>query len=499
MLSGQEDRGLIISAIKAGAQDYLSKMDVSSSSLDRAISNAIDRQATMIERDVLLRIAQIVSSTLTVGEVLDSFAIEVGRLIPINRLVIAKVKPEDGEMFDQFIWGDKVPGWDGVEDRPRSNSGSRRSLEIGRGMIVDIDNLAPPDQFRGFELAAAAGLHSAMFAPLISNDEVFGTLNVKSRRKDAYGPEHLEALERVASQIAGALRAADLYEQAVMWSQEKEHRMLLEAEKWELERVNQSKSEFMSTVSHELKTPLTSITAFLDILSRNRPGNLLPKQIEQLAVMRRNGQRLDMLINDLLDLSRIESGQFSLRFDPFDANEMVSELAVSFEPLTQAKSQRLEIDMADNPIWVKGDQARISQVVGNLISNASKYSDEGTTISLALTQPGDHLRIEVKDSGYGIAEKDIPNLFTLFFRVDDATTRSVPGTGLGLAIAKTIITMHEGEINVTSELGVGTSVSIEIPGVMDQAEAEAELAATYRPMIPHSRLETLDNVNPRAA
>ena len=177
----------------------------------------------------------------------------------------------------------------------------------------------------------------------------------------------------------------------------------------------------------------------------------------------------------------------------------MTELATSFEPLTQAKSQHLEIEMADAQAWVKGDQARISQVVGNLISNASKYSDEGTTIALTLTQRGDHLRIVVKDSGFGIAKKDIPNLFTLFFRVDDATTRSVPGTGLGLAIAKTIIDMHEGEIDITSEIGVGTTVNIEIPGVMDQADAEAQLAAMNRPMIPRSRLEKLENVNPRAA
>ena len=499
VLSGRGDDQLVALALQAGAQDFLSKADVSAAALARAIRNAIERQAIVVERDVHARISRIVSSTLNMSTVLDDFVSEVRRLIPVDRLVITQIDEPAGTLIDMQVWGVAIPEWDRNPVHPLSDSGANWVIDNKRGHIgFPNSGPGPGGRYPGQVLSESAGLYSVMFAPLISNNEVIGTLNVKARDRDAYSDRELMLLEEIAHQIAGPIKAADLYDQALMWAQEREHRILLEAEKRELERVSESRSEFISTVSHELKTPLTSISAFIDILSRNRPNNLLDKQLAQLDVMRRNSQRLNMLINDLLDLSRIESGRFELQAEPFDARAMLNDLVVSFGPIFSDKSQSLTVTGLDQPVWVRGDQARVSQVLSNLLSNACKYSGPGATIRLIARATGDFVEFEVQDTGIGIAPGDLGQLFTMFFRADNVQTRSVPGTGLGLAIAKTIVDLHGGEIRVKSKVGEGTQFSFSIPGVIDAETAAAELQLGAVPVVPKSRLEDISAESPSA-
>ncbi len=490
VLSGRDDNDLVTSALHAGAQDYLSKGDVSPAALARAIRNAIERQAIVLERDAHARISRIVSSTLNMSTVLDDFVSEVRRLIPLDRLVITQIDEPAGTLIDMQVWGVAIPEWDENPVHPLSASGAKSAVDTKRGHIGYPDSgSGPGERYPGRSASDAAGLHSVIFAPLISNDEVIGTLSVKARDRDAYSDRELMLLEEIAHQIAGPIKAADLYDQALMWAQEREHRILLETEKRELERISESKSEFISTVSHELKTPLTSISAFIDILSRNRPNNLLDKQLAQLDIMRRNSQRLNMLINDLLDLSRIDSKRFELQAKPFDARAMLNDLVVSFEPIFSDRSQSLTVVGLDRPVWVRGDQARVAQVLSNLLSNACKYSGPGATIRLVARATDDVVEYEVQDNGIGIAPGDLEQLFTMFFRADNVETRSVPGTGLGLAIAKTIVDLHGGEMHVKSKVGEGTLIGFSIPGVIDAETAAAEQKLGAAPVASKSRLE----------
>jgi signal transduction histidine kinase len=285
----------------------------------------------------------------------------------------------------------------------------------------------------------------------------------------------LTLLEGIADQIAGPIKAADLYEQALMGAKEREQRILVEAEKREIERISEAKSEFISTVSHELKTPLTCISAFIDILAKNRSNNLVDRQLEQLGVMRRNGHMLDLLISDLVDVSRIDSERFKLSIEPFDARSMLSDLTESFRPILESKNQTLVVEDLDCPVWLRADHARIIQVLNNLLSNACKYSGSGANIKLIARATESTVEFVIEDDGIGIRASDLEQLFTMFFRSDNSETRSVAGTGLGLAIAKTIVDLHGGEIDVESELGVGTRLSFFIPGVIDASEAVSEL------------------------
>ncbi len=499
VLSGRDDDQLVAAALHAGAQDYLSKGDVSPAALARAIRNAIERQAIAVERDVHARISRIVSSTLDISTVLDDFVSQMRRLIPVDRLVITRIEQPAGTVIDMQVWGAIVPGWDENPAHPVRGSGANWAIVNARGHIgFPNSGPGPGVRYPGQMLSESAGLYSAMFAPLISNNEVIGTLNVKARDRDAYSDRELMQLEEIAHQIAGPIKAADLLDQALMWAQEREHRILLEAEKRDLQRVSESKSEFISTVSHELKTPLTSISAFIDILSRNRPNNLLDKQLAQLDIMRRNSQRLNMLINDLLDLSRIESGRFELQAKPFEARAMVNDLVVSFGPIFSDKSQSITVAALNRPVWVRGDQARVAQVLSNLLSNACKYSGPGATIRLIARATEDFVEFEVQDTGIGIDPDDLEQLFTMFFRADNVETRSVPGTGLGLAIAKTIVDLHGGEIHVNSKVGEGTQIGFSIPGVIDAEEAAAELQLGAAPVVPKSRLEDISAKSPSA-
>ena len=245
---------------------------------------------------------------------------------------------------------------------------------------------------------------------------------------------------------------------------ERELRMRLDAENRELLRVNEARSEFVSTVSHELKTPLTSILAFTDILARNPDGNLTSRQIDHLKVMRRSGDRLNTLIEDLLDVSRVDAGTLKLEYSQFPVRELFNEVADTFASMISERGQSLDMELPDEA-WIEADRQRLAQVLTNLLSNACKYSPEGAHIELKTWREDDRLLVTITDSGIGISQQDQTRLFTPFFRADNVLTRSVAGTGLGLAITKSIVELHEGQIEVESELNAGTTFRLQIPGI----------------------------------
>jgi len=247
---------------------------------------------------------------------------------------------------------------------------------------------------------------------------------------------------------------------------EREHRIRVDAENRELVQVSEAKSAFLTTVSHELKTPLTSIIAFTDIIARDKEASLSEQRKQQLQVIQRNEQRLKILIEDLLDVSRADTGTLRLEPREFDARELLDEVCTTFIPILDAKNQLLETSLPEGVLMLHADRARLGQVASNLISNASKYSPERAHVEVTARGAGGQFHLCVQDNGIGIAEEDIGHLFTPFFRADNEYTRSVSGTGLGLVITKAIVEGHGGSIKVNSALGAGTTVSVSIPGLL---------------------------------
>lgn len=213
-------------------------------------------------------------------------------------------------------------------------------------------------------------------------------------------------------------------------------------------------------MSHELKTPLTSIIAFTGMLARNGETNFTDRQVKHVDVIRRNGQRLKSLIDDLLDVSRMESGGFALAVTEVNVRTVLEETAESLSPVVDARDQRLSVDSPAGDFTIYGDAARIAQVIGNLVSNASKYSPKGSEITLAIRDLGHELEVTVRDQGIGISEKDLERLFTPFFRAENKETRSVSGTGLGLVIVKSIVESHGGTVTIESAPERGTTVRV---------------------------------------
>ncbi len=233
--------------------------------------------------------------------------------------------------------------------------------------------------------------------------------------------------------------------------------------------------------------------AFADILRKNRKDKLGELELDQIGVIQRNGRRLSLLIDDLLDLGRIERGGLSLIKSEFDATDLLMEIETVFQPIIETNRQSLILKMPGSQVWISADRDRLAQVLSNLISNASKYSPEDTEIMLTAHRRRDRLYMTIQDHGIGIPESDQPSMFTSFFRADNEATRSESRTGLGLYIARNILTLHGGRIEVNSVEGEGTTVKFNLPGLADQpSEAHLKLVADPPQDIePRSRLEDL--------
>jgi len=227
--------------------------------------------------------------------------------------------------------------------------------------------------------------------------------------------------------------------------------------------VDRMKTQFVSMVSHELRTPLTSIKGFTEMILDEDFGEINEEQQEFLGIVEANADRLIALVNDLLDISRIESGRVQLKLEAADVEEMITIVVATMEHLIQEKTQTLEVAIEPSLPFIELDRDRIVQVLTNLVSNAYKYTPASGHIRILVERADGFVRFAVADNGFGISEEDQKKLFTRFFRVDSELTREIGGTGLGLNIVKTIIEMHGGEVSVDSELGVGSTFAFTIP------------------------------------
>jgi PAS domain S-box-containing protein len=228
----------------------------------------------------------------------------------------------------------------------------------------------------------------------------------------------------------------------------------------ELDRV---KTEFVSQVSHELRTPLTAIKGFTEMLLDGDAGDINAEQQEYLDIVKSNVDRLVALINDLLDISRIESGRIKLNLASIDVTAIIASVVTTMRPLLSGKNQTLTTEVEPHLPLATGDNDRVVQVVTNLISNAHKYTQAGGSIVVRVERTGDLVRVAVNDNGMGIPAEDVPKLFTRFFRVDSSLTREIGGTGLGLSIVKSIVEMQGGTVSVDTELGKGSTFAFTLP------------------------------------
>ena len=244
----------------------------------------------------------------------------------------------------------------------------------------------------------------------------------------------------------------------------------LEAEKARAEDANRSKSEFLANMSHELRTPLNAIIGFSDVMRNEMLGPLPPRYVEYAVDIHRSGQVLLDLINDVLNMARIEAGKVELDFAPVDSAVVVNDAIKTIEPKAQEAGLELRVSTRSLPA-VMADKRAIKQVLLNLLSNAIKFNSESGFITIETRAEEDGVSIWIHDTGIGISDTDIPRVVKAFERVESASVgRRRSGTGLGLAVSNALIEMHGGKLLIESEVSVGTSVTFTLP----YAEATAQ-------------------------
>ena len=237
---------------------------------------------------------------------------------------------------------------------------------------------------------------------------------------------------------------------------------------WTLREVTQQreldrlKDEFVATVSHELRTPLTSMMGFLEMIREGEAGELTDEQKRFLAIVYRSSERLQRLVGDLLFVARLDANGLQLQFGEARLDEIVSDSVESSSALARSREVELVAEL-DNVPPVLGDKERLAQLVGNLVSNALKFTPAGGRVTARSFVDGNNAVIEIADTGIGIPQAEQSRLFQRFFRSSTATEQAIPGTGLGLVISKAIAEAHGGSIGVTSRPGEGTCFRVEIP------------------------------------
>lgn len=246
--------------------------------------------------------------------------------------------------------------------------------------------------------------------------------------------------------------------------------------------AERAKSEFVSTVSHELRTPMTSIKGYTDLLLMGAVGELTEQQRHFLTIIRHNADRLTALVNDLLDISRIESGRIELSQKPVSIRDVTDQVVSSLQPRASSRDLMLKVNVDPNLPAVWGDSDRIAQILVNLIGNAIQYTPPGGEIAVSARVRGEMMEISVSDTGIGISKENQEKIFDRFFRADDPLVQETPGTGLGLAITASLVEMHGGRIWVESELGEGSTFTFTLP-LAEAVQAAVEAAAPRPPVI----------------
>jgi len=235
----------------------------------------------------------------------------------------------------------------------------------------------------------------------------------------------------------------------------------LEATLFELTQAEQLRRDFVANVSHELRTPLTSVRSYAETLLDNTD---IPDEMRDdfLHVILNESDRMTKIVSDLLDLSRLDSGK-GLDFEMFSIEKSVRDVYAAVVLEAERRGQHIELELEYNMPEIRGDKARIEQVIMNIMTNAIKYTPEGGYIHIACGTSKKNAWVRISDTGVGIPEEDLPHVFDRFYRVDKARSRASGGTGLGLSIANEIVERHGGKIAVKSRQGQGSAFTVTLP------------------------------------
>jgi len=332
-------------------------------------------------------------------------------------------------------------------------------IAIRQGELIHIPDIReePPNPINAIILRA--GYRAQLAAPLTQRGQIVGLLVVRRRDPGRFPKGTVDLITTFAAQSGLAMQNARLFSEI----DEKSH---------QLEAESKHKSQFLANMSHELRTPLNAIIGYTELILDNIYGEAPERMRQVIERVQTNGRHLLGLINDVLDLTKIEGGQLSLARAGSSLKEIVDGVMTALEPLAVEKHLAFKSELsADLPVG-HGDERRISQVLLNLVGNAIKFTDKGR-VSIEASAANGSFTVAVRDSGPGISQSDQARIFGEFQQADNSSTRRKGGTGLGLSIAKRIIEMHNGRIWVESDVSKGSTFFFSLPVRVHQEEGRS--------------------------
>jgi len=314
---------------------------------------------------------------------------------------------------------------------------------------VSIPDLSKAPSFSLKEIVLSAGFNSVLIVPLFAQDDILGALVLQRREVGDFPASTVDLMQTFANQSVLAMKNAQLFRE-------------VDQKGRELAIASEHKSQFVANMSHELRTPLNAVLCYSELLADGLYGSIPQKGLDVLERIQANGKHLLGLINDVLDISKIEAGQLTLALDDYSVEAMVQSVVAATGSLAQAKGIEVKTSVPNDLPMGRGDERRLTQVLLNLVSNAIKFTDTGE-VEVRVQSVNGEFNIMVCDTGPGIAPKDQATIFEQFQQIDNTSTRKKGGTGLGLSISRQLVGMHGGRIDLNSTVGVGSTFNIVVP------------------------------------
>jgi signal transduction histidine kinase len=407
------------------------------------------------ELEALREVGEAVNSSLDVDEVLETIAAHAVELSETDGGSIMEYSPADRCFLVRSVYNTDAA----VVNRLRSIRIGLDDTLVGRaareGRPIGVPDLAQIELDPHLETLYDDGWRSLVVVPMLREGNVVGCLVVRRRRTGRFSDETLELLETFADQSAVAMLNARLYRE-------------LQEQSLELELASRHKSEFLASMSHELRTPLNAVLGFSEVLLEQMFGPLNERQEEYLRDIHGSGQHLLELINEILDLSKVEAGRMELEYSSLDLRALLEEATAMLRERATAHAITLTVDVAADVGQVQSDELRLKQVVLNLLTNAVKFTGDGGAVVVRAVRRAGDVEVTVSDTGIGVPEDDFERIFESFQQGGRGSSRE-EGTGLGLTLSRRIVELLGGRMWLKSEVGVGSTFGFSLPALEELA------------------------------
>lgn len=467
-----------------------------------SIQDLVSKSRKSVSRDrlqIILKVSQMLSSPESIEKLLETILELLFLIMPAERAVLLFLNDESGELEPRVMrsrvgqqeesYSKTITNYvleknvsvltsDAREDARFGGANSILNQSIRSSMCVPlkirdrwlgvlyVDNLSVPYQFAEQELEFLTGF-AGQAAIAIENSMLYRRLEEEARRRET---ELLRLVEERTSNLSQALLEADKARKEA-----ERQREIAELAMAAAKEANLAKSQFLANMSHELRTPLNAIIGYSEILEEEALESDLEEMTQDIRKIHSAAKHLLVLINDILDLSKIEAGRMELNLETFDLTNLIEDVVSTILPLSEKNGNTLSVKVPKPAGFMRADLIRLRQVLLNLLSNACKFTDQGIVtleITREVIKDSEIVNFRVKDTGIGMSADQVVRLFRPFTQADASTTRKYGGTGLGLVISRRFIQMMNGDITVESTPGEGTMFTVTLPAQVVDARTE---------------------------